>query len=161
MKPVCLLADAMVWNYVAKAGCLGRFLESLRVTAKILPLVAGQLEKAVSSWPELSSVLQAIKAKQIECYELSDEEHVLLMRLLDQHPGLGEADCALLAVASTQGWPLVTCDVALKKVARRLKIECIELTDVLDRALRSGSLTEADTQWVMYYSQGGQERRNR
>lgn len=154
-----LLIDAMVWNYIAKAGCLEGFIESLEIPAVILPRVADQLQRAMSHWPELASVLEAKDAGEIDCEELTSDEHLLQISLLDQHSGLGDVDCALLAVASERGWLLLTRDDRLSKVAGKLKIQQVELLGVIDDAVDDGYLTDADRLWVTYYSNGGSDRR--
>ena len=156
-----LLIDAMVWNYVAKAGCLDGFLAALNLPPVVLPRVVQQLKDAVTRWPELAWVLQAEDDGRIECLELTSDEQLLQISLLNEHPGLGDVDCALLAVASVRGWMLLTCDDKLSRVARKLKIQQADLKDVMDDAVASNCLTDADRQWVVYYSEGGTTQRPR
>lgn len=154
-----LLIDAMVWNYVAKSGCLDGFLAALSSPPVILPRVVQQLNDAVARWPELASVLQAEDDGRIECMELTSDEQLLQISLLNQHPGLGDVDCALLAVASARRWPLLTCDDRLSRIAGKLKIGQADLQHLLDDAVASNCLTDADRQWVVYHSLGGTTRR--
>lgn len=155
-----LLIDAMAWNYVAKARVLDKLLRSLPEPAIMLPPVARQLEPALAAWPELSVVLNAAETGLIEETDLAEEEYDVLAQLDESYPGLGSTDCALLAVAQLRNWSLLTCDDRLRKTAIRLGITLVDLTDILDRAVSGGQLSEADRDWVVYYSQGGTRRRS-
>lgn len=154
-----LLTDTVVWNYIAKPGCLDGFLGSLDVQAVIVPRVVDQLKDALRSWPELQSVLDAIDAGGILCTELTDEEQAQQIDLINQRPGFGDVDCAQLAIAQARGWTLLTCDGSLKRMARRMKVQLAELSDLVCVAVKMNCLTDADRQWIEYYSQGGTERR--
>jgi len=154
-----LLIDSMVWNYVAKSCVLDGFLNSLADPPVTLTFVLGQLTKATDNWPELMDVLAASKEMRIETAEPTEDEQQLLSLILSRHSGLGAVDCALLAVAKTRGWSLVTCDGRLAKAASTLGIVLVTLDDLLSCAIARGSLSSADCDWIGYYCKGGIQHR--
>jgi predicted nucleic acid-binding protein len=149
-----LLVDAMVWNYLGKAKVLSSFLSSLPATPITLTEVEEQLRSALSKWPELDSILAAVKNQEIEVIELDQEEEELRTTLLTRFQGLGVVDCGLLAVALRRGWKLLTCDQALQKKAVKMDIETVELEQLLNEALEKGCISYCDQMWVLDYSRG-------
>jgi hypothetical protein len=95
----------------------------------------------------------------VESADLTGAEETLRVQLLTDHPGLGTADCALLAVASTRKWTLLTNDSALRRTSERYHIHLSELSVILDYAVECGELQPIDRAWVEYYSKGGTQHR--
>lgn len=154
-----LLVDTMVWNYVAKAGVLPEFINSIGSVPVVTPLVVREVEKALPSWPELGGVTEAARNGAIELVELDETEHVLLYDFHCKHSGLSETDCSLLALAISRGWEIATCERSLKNAAQRYEVAIRELADLVDEAVAGGCISSADRDWITYYSRGGTQRR--
>lgn len=155
-----LLVDALVWNYVGKAGVLPGFLAWLGTDLVTLTEVIEQLRPALGAWPELIAVMEAQGTGEIQAVEPDRDEEALRLEFLIRWPGLGPVDCGLLAVAQQRSWTLLTCDRTLLNKAKQIGVVTADLTSLLDQGVNLGYMSKDDRLWVTSFSTGHAGRRN-